>query len=76
MLLLTVSSCRFPTAVIASASASGRGQDQAAAVVAYAVVGMASGVAWLLVFGYLRGHPKLVDPDHGVRVLPADGTRW
>ncbi len=27
---------------------------------------MASGVAWLLLFTYLRVHPNLVDPDTGV----------
>ena len=36
--------------------------DQAAAVVAYAVVGMGSGVAWLVLFGYLRSKPELSDP--------------
>ena len=63
VLLLTVSVVPFPTAVIASAFRVGTEADQAAAVVAYAVVGMASGVAWLLLFGYLRGHRQLVDPD-------------
>ena len=62
VLLLTVSVVPFPTAVIASAYRVGTPQDQAAAVVAYAVVGMASGVAWLLLFSYLRGHPNLSDP--------------
>jgi len=52
----------FPTAVIASAFRIGTEQDQAAAVVAYAVVGMGSGVAWLLLFSYLRGHRNLIDP--------------
>ncbi len=62
VLLLTVSVVPFPTAVIASAFRVGNDQDQAVAVVSYAVVGMASGVAWLLLFSYLRGHPRLVDP--------------
>ena len=62
VLLLTVSVVPFPTAVIASAFRVGDEQDQAAAVVAYAVVGMASGVAWLLLFSYLRGHRGLLDP--------------
>ena len=62
VLLLTVSVVPFPTAVIASAFRVGNERDQAAAVVAYAIVGMASGVAWLLLFSYLRGHPHLVDP--------------
>ena len=66
VLLLTVSVVPFPTAVIASAFRVGSEADQAAAVVAYAVVGMASGVAWLLLFTYLRVHPNLVDPDTGV----------
>jgi uncharacterized membrane protein len=61
VLLLTVSVVPFPTAVIASAYRTGTGADQAAAVVAYAVVGMGSGVAWLLLFGYLRGKPELSD---------------
>ena len=74
VLLLTVSVVPFPTAVIASAFRVGSEADQAAAVVAYAVVGMASGVAWLLLFTYLRVHPNLVDPDTGVAFLPADGT--
>jgi uncharacterized membrane protein len=63
VLLLTVSVVPFPTAVIASAFRVGNEQDQAAAVVAYAIVGMASGVGWLLVFSYVRGHPNLMDPD-------------
>jgi uncharacterized membrane protein len=63
VLLLTVSVVPFPTAVIASAFRVGSERDQAAAVVAYGVVGMASGVAWLLLFGYLRVHRKLVDPE-------------
>ena len=63
VLLLTVSVVPFPTAVIASAFRVGTERDQAAAVVAYAVVGMASGVAWLLLFGYLRAQRHLVDPE-------------
>jgi len=31
-------------------------------VFAYAVVGMSSGVAWLLLFSYLRNHGDLLDP--------------
>jgi len=49
--------------VIASAFRVGTKRDQAAAVVSYAVVGMASGGAWLLLFSYLRSHRDLVDPD-------------
>ncbi|TMQ69373.1 MAG: DUF1211 domain-containing protein [Candidatus Eisenbacteria bacterium] len=62
VLLLTVSVVPFPTAVIASAYRVGTAADQAAAVVAYAAVGMASGVAWTLLFSYLRGRPDLLDP--------------
>jgi uncharacterized membrane protein len=62
VLLLTVSVVPFPTAVIASAYRVGTPADQAAAVVAYAVVGMGSGVAWLLLFEYMRRHPDLSDP--------------
>ena len=62
VLLLTVSVVPFPTAVIGNAYRVGTPTDQAAAVVAYAVVGMASGVAWLLLFDYLRRHPDLSDP--------------
>jgi uncharacterized membrane protein len=62
VLLLTVSVVPFPTAVIASAFRVGTAADQAAAVIAYGVVGMGSGVAWLLLFTYLRSHPNLVDP--------------
>jgi uncharacterized membrane protein len=61
VLLLTVSIVPFPTAVIASAFRVGNERDQAAAVVSYAVVGMASGVAWLLLFAYLRAQRQLVD---------------
>jgi len=67
VLLLTVSVVPFPTAVIASAFRIGNERDQAAAVVAYAIVGMASGVAWSLLFSYLRGHPTLVDPATDLR---------
>ena len=63
VLLLTVSVVPFPTAVIASSWRVGTSADQAAAVVAYALVGMASGVAWLLLFGYLRKHVELLDPS-------------
>jgi uncharacterized membrane protein len=63
VLLLTVSVVPFPTAVIASSWRVGTGADQAAAVVAYALVGMSSGVAWLLLFSYLRNHPNLLDPN-------------
>jgi uncharacterized membrane protein len=62
VLLLTVSVVPFPTAVIASSYRIGTMADQAAAVVAYAVAGMGSGVAWLLLFSYLRRHPELSDP--------------
>ena len=62
VLLLTVSVVPFPTAVIASAYRVGTPADQAAAVVAYAIVGMGSGVAWLLLFEYMRRHPDLSDP--------------
>jgi uncharacterized membrane protein len=62
VLLLTVSVVPFPTAVIASAYRVGTVEDQAAGVLAYAVVGMGSGVAWLLLFDYLRRHPDLSDP--------------
>lgn len=62
VLLLTVSVVPFPTAVIASAYRVGSDADQAAAVVSYAVVGMASGVGWLLVLGYLGKHRHLTDP--------------
>jgi uncharacterized membrane protein len=62
VLLLTVSVVPFPTAVIASAYRIGTTADQAAAVVAYAAVGVASGVAWLLLFWYLRSKPELSDP--------------
>jgi uncharacterized membrane protein len=62
VLLLTVSVVPFPTAVIASAYRVGSTTDQAVAVVSYAIVGMASGVAWLLLFRYLRDHPGLSDP--------------
>ena len=62
VLLLSVSVVPFPTAVIASAYRIGTVADQAAAVVAYAIVGIGSGVAWLLLFAYLRRHPDLSDP--------------
>jgi uncharacterized membrane protein len=62
VLLLTVSVVPFPTAVIASAYRVGNPSDQAAAVVAYAVVGIASGVAWLLLFSYLARQQHLSDP--------------
>jgi uncharacterized membrane protein len=62
VLLLTVSVLPFPTAVIASAFRVGNEHDQAVAVAAYAIVGIGSGVAWLLLFSYLRDHPGLIDP--------------
>ena len=62
VLLLTVSVVPFPTAVIASAYRVGTAADQAAAVVAYAAVGVASGFAWTLLFTYLRRRTDLLDP--------------
>jgi uncharacterized membrane protein len=62
VLLLTVSVVPFPTAVIASAWRIGTDADRAAAVVSYAIVGMASGVAWTLLFAYLGRHPHLLAP--------------
>ena len=62
VLLLTVSVVPFPTAVIASAYRIGTDADQVAAVTAYAAVGIASGVAWTLLFTYLRRRPDLLDP--------------
>ena len=62
LLLLTVSAVPFPTAVIASAYRLGNPEDQAAAVVSYAVVGMASGVAWLTLFRYIRPRHHLLEP--------------
>ena len=63
VLLLTVSAVPFPTAVIASAYRVGNDADRAAAVVSYAVVGMASGVGWMLLLRYLASHRNLIDPD-------------
>ena len=62
VLLLTVSVVPFPTAVIGSAYRVGTAADQAAAVVAYAAVGVASGVAWTLLFTYLWRRTDLLDP--------------
>ena len=62
VLLLTVSVLPFPTAVIASAYRVGTSSDQAAAVVAYALVGIGSGVAWFLLIGYLARNPHLHHP--------------
>jgi uncharacterized membrane protein len=62
VLLLTVSVVPFPTAVIASAYRVGTAADQAAAVVAYAAVGVASGVAWTLLCTSLRRRTDLLDP--------------
>jgi uncharacterized membrane protein len=62
LLLLTVSVVPFPTAVIASAFRVGTPGDQAAAVVAYAAVGVGSGIAWTVLFSYLRRRPDLLDP--------------
>jgi uncharacterized membrane protein len=67
VLLLTVSIVPFPTAVIASAYRIGNGGDQTAGVIAYAIVGMASGFAWLLLFTYLRSHQELIDPRSNQR---------
>ena len=63
VLLLTVSVLPFPTALIASAYRVGTSADQAAAVVAYALVGIGSGVAWFLLIGYLARNPHLHDPN-------------
>ena len=74
VLLLTVSVVPFPTAVIASAFRNGTSADQAAAVLAYAIVGMASGVAWTLLFGYLRRRPDLLDENVDVRFFRLSET--
>ena len=62
VLLFTVSVVPFPTAVVASAYRVGTPADQAAAVVAYAVVGIGSGVSWLLLFSYIRGRMGRLAP--------------
>jgi uncharacterized membrane protein len=62
VLLFTVSVVPFPTAVIASAYRVGNPADQAAAVVSYAVVGIASGVSWLLLFTYIKGRLARLAP--------------
>jgi uncharacterized membrane protein len=74
VLLLTVSVVPFPTAVIASAFRTGNGTDQAAAVVSYAIVGMASGVAWLLLFSYLQRAPQAGRSGLGSQILPTRRT--
>jgi TMEM175 potassium channel family protein len=62
VILLTVSVVPFPTAVIASAyRVPGTSADQSAAVIAYAIVGMSSGLAWTLMFRYLRGNMQMID---------------
>jgi uncharacterized membrane protein len=74
VLLLTVSVVPFPTAVIASAFRVGTPADQAAAVVAYAVVGIGSGVAWMLLFGYVA-KPMANIAIRTADVLRSIGTR-
>ena len=68
-LLLTASVFPFPTAVIASAYRVGDGADQVAAVVLYAVAGVFSGLAWLLVFVHIRRHPELLESAADVDLL-------
>jgi uncharacterized membrane protein len=68
-LLLTASIFPFPTAVIASAYRVGDGPDQVAAVVLYAVAGVLSGLAWLLLFVHLRRHPELLESASDVDLL-------
>ena len=43
-------------------SASGTSTTRPSQSLAYAVVGVGSGLAWLLLFSYLRVHRNLVDP--------------
>ena len=62
VLLFTVSLVPFPTAVIASAYRVGTPADQAAAVVSYAVVGIGSGISWLLLFTYIKGRLQRLAP--------------
>ena len=62
VLLLTVSVVPFPTAVIANAYRVGTPADQSAAVVAYAVVGMAIGRGLAAPVRVHRRHPDLGDP--------------
>ena len=68
-LLLTASIFPFPTAVIASAYRVGDGADQVSAVVLYAVAGVLSGLAWLLLFVHLRRHPELLRSPADVDLL-------
>ena len=51
----------FPTAVIASAFATGNGNDERAAVVLYAFAAAFMSGTWLAAFGYLSHHPRLLE---------------
>jgi uncharacterized membrane protein len=64
-LLLGTSVLPFPTAVVGTAFQVGDQADQRTAIILYAIAGMASASAWLLLFHYLSRHPRLlVDEAH------------
>ena len=62
-LLLTTSVLPFPTAVISSAFQLGDRADESAAVAFYAAVGAMAAAAWLLLFHFLSGNPRLLEDE-------------
>ncbi len=59
-LLLASSVLPLPTAVLGAAFQDGTAGDLLAGVVLYAALAGLTAVMWLLIFGYLAGHPQLL----------------
>lgn len=62
-LLLAASVLPFPTSELAFAMGHGTHADQLSALLLYATISSAMGLTWLILFGYLAGHPELIHPE-------------
>ena len=63
LVLMTSALIPFPTAVLSSAFQNGDPADARVAVALYAFVAGVMCLSWLVLFHYLRGRPRLLEPD-------------
>ena len=60
--LLTSATLPFPTAVLSTALQAADGADQRTAIGLYALVAALMCLAWMVLWNYLRTHPRLLEP--------------